>query len=133
MTSDDFKEIKFLRDESAREVAIVPVQDGRKGAAILDKDDIQFLDSLGLSFNWNRLPNGHITAPESNSPNNYVYVSRVLTGAGWGQQVAYIDGDPSNLRRSNLVLVKGHATRRDRDFLKAQGHGPKVLKGAALA
>lgn len=111
--------IRFLRDENFREVALVPLKQGSKGCAVLDKDDIYFLASLGMSsFNWDRLPNGNVTAHASLSPTKHVYVARVLVDAGVGEAVIFRDRDNSNLRRSNLVKVQGHGKRRDRDFLK---------------
>lgn len=112
------KNVKFLRDENGRQVGLVPLKGGSKGVSILDLDDVYFLASLGLSLNWDRLPNGNCIAHSSLSPTKHVYPARVLVDAGVGESVVFVDGDNSNLRRSNLVKVKGHGKRRDRDFLR---------------
>lgn len=120
--------IKFLRDEHGREVALVPLKQGSKGCAVLDADDILFLKSLGMSsFVWDRLSNGNVTANSSLSPTKHVYISRVLTNAGKGESCRFIDGDNSNLRRSNLVKVAGHGKRRDRDFLRRKEETPVAI------
>jgi hypothetical protein len=113
------KNVRFLRDENGREVGLVPLKQGSRGCALLEKDDIYFLASLGMSsFNWDRLPNGNVVAHSSLSPTKHVYPARVLLDAGVGEAITFIDGDNSNLRRRNLVKVKGHGKRRDRDFLR---------------
>lgn len=112
------KHIKFLRDENSKQVALVPLSGGSKGCAILDLDDAYFLKSLGMSLVWDRLPNGNCIAHSTLSPTKHLYPSRVLLDAGIGESVVFRDGDNSNLRRSNLVKIKGHGRRRDRDFLK---------------
>ncbi len=109
--------IIHTRDELARPVVIVPLQEGTKGAAIVDQDDFEFLSSIGCSMAWNRLRNGNIVTPCSRSKTNWLLVARILTDANPGQVVAFRDGDNSNLRRSNLVVVFGRSYRHDRAIL----------------
>lgn len=106
------------RDENAREVAVVPLQNGRKGACIIDLDDWQFLISLGMSTALNRLKNGTIVTPCSRSNTNWLVVARILMDAREGEAVICRDGDNSNLRRSNLVkVVSARSYRHDRQIL----------------
>ena len=84
--------------------------------AVVDLDDFSFLMKLGLSV-ARRIGSGYVVAPSSKSPSGYVSVARVLTDAGPGQIVRYLDGDRFNLRRSNLALEDGHGRRATRDLV----------------
>lgn len=84
--------------------------------AVVDLDDFQSLMGMGLSVSW-RISSGYVVAPSSNALGGYVSVARVLTDAGPGQIVRYIDGDRFNLRRSNLALEEGHGRRATRDLV----------------
>ncbi len=47
-------------------------------------------------------------------------VGRILTDAKAGQQVRYLDGNPLNLRRENLIIKQGgFSLRNDREYLTA--------------
>jgi hypothetical protein len=47
-------------------------------------------------------------------------IARIIADAGIGQSVVHADGNPLNLRASNLVIGKGKGTRRDREDLGEQ-------------
>lgn len=113
------KNIKARRskDPDGREIVTVPLHG--KGEATLYEKDFRFLLQLGLSTAWNKLPNGYVTASCYCAPGRSVQVARVLLNAGPQQRVRYIDGDLTNLRSGNLILLSGgSATRWDRDFVK---------------
>lgn len=112
--------IRHTIDEGGRKVAFVPLgRGGSKGIATIAEEDLALLQELGLSLSWNRMHStGVVTAPTRKAPNSYVQVSRVLLDVGPGENVRYLDRDPTNLLRSNLeVNPQGWAIRRDRDFL----------------
>lgn len=104
---------------------------GAKGVAVVHDDDLSMLEDLGLSMRWNRHPDtGAVFAPAPRASGGNVLVSRVLVNAGPGQNVTYRNGDPSDLRRENLSVVSGNATRRDRNYLTPKSDrkawGPSV-------
>lgn len=101
-------------------LALVPLgRGGSKGLATIAEEDLALLQELGLSLSWNRMAGtGAVTSPARKASNSYVQVARVLLDLGPGENVVYLDRDPTNLLRSNLdVNTNGHAIRRDRDFL----------------
>lgn len=101
-------------------VSFVPIgQFARKGLAVIDTADLVLLEELGLSMAWNRhAQTGYVFAPAANASGGSVQVARVLLDCGPGENVSYENGDPTDLRRSNLsVNPDGNATRRDRDYL----------------
>ncbi len=90
---------------------------GLKGYAEINKDDWDFLGKLGASTAWNLSAYGTVIAGAARAPGRNVRIGRVLLDAGPGQIVRYRDGNPLNLRRSNLYLDKGSALGRDRLWL----------------
>lgn len=101
--------------EAGRSLYMVPL--GRKGAleVAVWEEDYKLLRSLGLTGNWAKLQNMHVSAKASRQ---HVLVARVLLDAKPGQAVRYLDGNPLNLRRENLRLIAHAGTkRRDRDYL----------------
>ena len=103
------------------ETTTVPLgPNGDRGTVVLRKDDYDLLLELGLSECWNALRINdriYVTAPSSRAPGSRVLVARVLMDAKRGERVIFLDGNPLNMRRENLRLVKGHGKRRDRDFV----------------
>jgi hypothetical protein len=103
---------------TTKNTVLVPLSGGRGGWAVVNEDDLALLESVGLSLRWTRdISSGAVSAPASASPNRHVSVSRVLLDAGEGEAVRFLNGDPTDLRRENLLLVDGSGTRRDRDYL----------------
>lgn len=112
--------IKHVTDDQGRAVALVPLgRLGEKGTAVIDDDDLIELTALGLSLRWNRhAGTGVVFAPASGSSGGNVQVARVLLDLGPGENVRYLSGDPTDLRRNNLAVnPEGNAVRRDRDYL----------------
>lgn len=112
--------------EGGRKVAFVPLgRSGAKGSAVIYEADLLLLQELGLSLSWNRNPtSGVVVAPAKLASGDRIQVARVLLDLGAGQNVRYLNGDPTDLRRSNLeVNQEGWAIRRDRDFITPKGKG----------
>lgn len=87
--------------------------------ATIDPESLLHLVNLGLSSNWHANPNGYVLACAKGGQK--VSVARVIMDAGEGEHVEYVDGDPLNLNKSNLVKVRSRkGTKRDRDLLKEE-------------
>lgn len=112
--------IKHTLDGGGRKVALVPLgRKGEKGNAIICDEDLTLLEDLGLSLRWNRNTlTGIVVAAAGHSSGGNVQVSRVLMNCGPGENIRYVSGDPTDLRRDNLEInPDGYAVRRDRDYL----------------
>lgn len=116
----DRRIIRHTIDEVGRKLSLVALgRGGSKGIATIAEEDLALLQELGLSLSWNRMHStGVVIAPAKKASNSFVQVARVLLDLGPGENVVYLDRDPTNLLRSNLdVNTNGWAIRRDRDFL----------------
>lgn len=101
--------------ENDKEVFHIPLGKSGKYAAVY-KEDYDYLIGLGLSGTWNNSIQGYVDA---SSKGTRLRVARVLMDAKESQTVRYVDGDITNLRRDNLVIMRDlKAKRRDRDFLR---------------
>jgi len=125
--------IRHAKEEDGRRIAMVPLGPrGDKGLAVIEDADLEMLFDLGLSMRWNRhSKTGAVFAPAPRASGSNVQVARVLMDCGPGENVSYRNGDPTDLRRENLVVnPEGYATRRDRDFLTPRSErkqwGPEV-------
>lgn len=91
----------------------VRVQMAKKaGHAIVDAEAYAELMQAQVSPNWALNSNGqgrHYV--KAGTINNKRVVARLITKAAAGEQVEYRNGNPLDLRRDNLRLVRGgHAT-----------------------
>ena len=103
--------VQILSDARTRNrVVRVPLGPrGMKGFATIDLDCWEKFIEKGFSGNLNAhfAPNSdrlYVTAPSTAATGNNILVARVLMDAKRGEIVRYIDGDPTNLRKSNLRL-----------------------------
>ncbi len=103
-----------MLDKYGRQVVCVPLAKGL-GPAVVDAADYDTLMRLGLSSQWlvNGPAPGYVRAPVNGALGSLVGVSRIIMVAGAGRRVRYLDRNPLNLRRNNLRLVDGYATRID--------------------
>jgi hypothetical protein len=104
-------------DSVEREVVYVPL--GRSGAkaAIIWKDDLDQLMSLGIGNRWYTNKDQNYVLCFGNRPNKRLMVARLLLNAGPGARVQYKDGNPLNLRRDNLTLVPHNNAKLKNDFI----------------
>lgn len=106
-----------MTEENGKTVYWVPLGKSGKSAPIY-QEDYEALLGYGVSKTWNDGLYSYVSAYCPNIPGSRVIVARVLLNAGEGQTVRYLDGDRTNLRRENLILMKdSRAKRRDRDYL----------------
>lgn len=93
------------------------------GECRMFEDDYNKLMAFGLSPNWcfNASGNGarYVRAGLSAVRGKLVTVARVLTGAGAGERVRYLDWDHLNLRSDNLYFTAGKAGRNDAALVAA--------------
>jgi hypothetical protein len=100
--------VRFAMDRDGTPIAKVTLAGGE--VAVIDGPDFDQLMRLGVSPNWtlNQAGTGHayVRAYAPRRRGSLVTIARLLMRPGRNQRVQYADGDPLNLRRSNLFL--GH-------------------------
>jgi hypothetical protein len=79
------------------------------------QDDFNKLYELGLDPRW-KLSRGQVVSRGRKG----VSIARLVAEAGKGDKIQYLDRDPYNLRRSNLVFGKGAGTHNTRELLSPQ-------------
>lgn len=115
-------------DADGQPIVRVPLARRPGLGAELDATDFDALCAVGVSENWSlNFPNmgarGYIQCNlathyrNKHGPRTMLGVARLITRAGPGQQVRYRDNNTANLRRSNLILVDGPATRELIEFV----------------
>lgn len=76
---------------------------------------------MGISTQWTLAgpKNGpqYVRANSDQGRGDTVQISRLITGAGYGQIVRYRDRNTLNLQRDNLIVTVGHGMRKDRDVV----------------
>ncbi len=81
---------------------------------ILEERDFNELMDLGLSLTWT-LRHGVVWV---RCNGRAISVARLILDLGSGQVVKYLDKNPTNLRRSNLVVSNGPSKHRARDNME---------------
>jgi hypothetical protein len=112
--------IKIIHEDG---VCKVPIFHYPGKFVTLYQDDLEALISLGVNMQW-KYANGTVW---TQSGGKRISVARLIRDAGIGEQVFFIDRDPLNMLRENLVLAPGRGRYRARDnivsshrFLKDQ-------------
>jgi hypothetical protein len=84
---------------------------GNRGDAIIEGDALPLLAQVGVTLSWsfNRNGRGRRYVRGNLARGNTISIARIVAGARRGQLVCYCDGNPLNLRRSNLYVVEGRA------------------------
>lgn len=110
--------VHFLSE--GRRCVRVPLASG-KGHAELFAKSFDTLTAAGFSPLWSLNSNGNGRAyVKARTTNNQRTVARLITQAGPGQQVDYLDGNPLNLRLDNLKVRRGGTATVDCMALLAQ-------------
>jgi hypothetical protein len=98
--------VRFTTDRDGTPLALVTLAGGE--VATIEKTDFDHLTRLGVSANWtlNQAGTGHayVRAYAPRRRGSLVTIARLLMRPGRDQAVRYADGDPLNLRRSNLFF-----------------------------
>jgi hypothetical protein len=98
-------------DRIGEAVVHVPLANG--GHATVDAEDYRRLMREGVSPCWTLNEAGpcrsYVRVPNAKVEGRLEVVARLLTMPGRGMIVKYSNGDRTNLRQSNLYLVRGRA------------------------
>lgn len=101
--------VEVLKDNDGVTFVRVPCGPRAECHAEIEFRDWEQLLNLGYTGNLGffELPKSgkkYVTLPNSKMKGGHVLAARVIADARPGQRVHFIDGDPLNLRRSNLEL-----------------------------
>jgi hypothetical protein len=107
--------------EGADRLVSVPLGASDKKAILLETD-FDDLMALGVSPRW-KLYHGQVMA--RNGGRDFA-IGRLIRHATKGERVDTKDGDPTNLRRSNLVLTPGQSHYSARDMVLGKSHKNKI-------
>jgi hypothetical protein len=83
----------------------------------LYEDDLEELIRLGINMQW-KYGNGNVW---SQNNGRKVSVARLILDAGTSEQIWFLDRDPLNLLRENMIIGPGNGRYRARDHI-VMGH-----------
>lgn len=96
------REIEYATDLDGTALVVVPVGT-QEATCKIERTDYDFLIKNGLSPHWGVSNGKYVSAIKDGSRE---YVARLMCVASDGQSIRYKDGNPFNLRRSNLQLME---------------------------
>lgn len=102
--------------EGRRRTVTVPLSNSKRKVTLYS-DDFELLTHRGLGLPW-RLEAGTVWVRNSDPIHRKLSIARLIADAGQRQNVKYIDLNPLNLLRSNLVLCPGGAKFRTWECVK---------------
>jgi hypothetical protein len=100
--------IKIIHEDG---ICRVPIANYPNQFVTLYEDDLEELFELGVDMNW-KFSNGTVW---SQSGAKRISVARLICDAGENMSVLFVDRNPFNMLRENLVLAPGRAKYRARD------------------
>jgi hypothetical protein len=100
--------IKIIHEDG---ICRVPVYHYPNKFVTLYEDDLEELITLGIDMQW-RYNNGLVWAK---SNGRKISVARLICDAGVGEQVLFLDRDPLNMLRENMITAPGPGKYRARD------------------
>lgn len=95
-------DVTHLRDTDGSAIVKVSLINQDAKEAILNEEDFNLLISMGVSPCW-LLTSNLVLA------RGRISIARLIVDAKPREKIKYIDGDPCNLRRSNLFVTVGSA------------------------
>lgn len=106
-----------------RNVHEIALQDG--GVALVDRADAD----LVAGFSWRRIGNGYVQASRGNL---YLYLHRLVAGAGAGESVDHANGDPLDNRAANLRIATASENGANRGPDRRRAGRTSRFKGVSL-
>jgi hypothetical protein len=130
------REIIHTTDHNGRSIVMVPLANTDRYATV-EAAEYASLREQKLSENWLFNSNGlrrKYVRCRGRGRKNCISVARVLCGAAAGQMVRYLDGDSTNLRRTNLTLCAGsRAVTRDAAVIDRKPVGCATVPSTSAA
>jgi hypothetical protein len=103
-------------------LVIVPLSNSNK-TVTLDAADFDTLMAKGVSPKWKLSQAGKVMAGDNKT------VARVILEAPMGLRVKYLDNDPTNLRRDNLVLASHSKGLINVEHIFSRDQGESAMNG----
>lgn len=104
------------------DLVIVPLSNSTK-TVTLDAVDFESLMAKGISPRWKLSQAGKVMVGDNKT------VARFILGAGKGLHVKYLDNDPTNLRRNNLILASPLKGKINVQHVFSRDQGESVMNG----
>jgi hypothetical protein len=99
--------------ENGRRIVIVPMSNSSRKVKLLETD-CKELDKLGVGLPWK----WSLEQVWVRNAGRLIAVARLILDADKGEQVRYLDKDPTNLVRNNLIRVAGSSKYKARERLR---------------
>ena len=115
-------EITHFLDEDGIPLVSVPLTNSDQKVTLY-QDDFNQLYSMGLDPRW-RLSIGQVLERGKGR----VSISRLVANANPGDKIQYLDRDPCNLRRENLLTASGAGKYKTRDVFDPMTRKNTFLK-----
>jgi len=117
--------VRIIHDNG---ICRVPIANFPDKYVSLYEEDLEELLALGIDMHW-KFSNGNVWV---GSGNKRIAVARLICDADVGQQVFFLDRNPFNMLRENLVLAPGRAKYRARHKLEFSVHSANKLRREEL-
>lgn len=116
-------EITHFLDEDGSPLVSVPLTNADANVTLYEAD-FNLLYQSGLDPRW-RLSMGQVIE----RGRGRVSVARLVANAGKGDKIQYLDRNPCNLKRDNLVTAEGSGQSNAMDKLDVSNRSHRFLKG----
>lgn len=120
-------EIVHKIDDSGEKIVVVPLSNSYLKAKLYEKDFAELVE-FGAGLPW-KFTQGQVVVRNNNKNVN---VGRLIVDADKGAKISFVDGNPVNLCKSNLIRIAGSAKYRARDQLVRRfKHAPAEYRDIA--
>ncbi len=99
----------FHAFENGRKIVVVPLSNSKRTVKLYETDYNELV-VLGVGLPWKWMQ--ETVYVRSNNQN--ISIARLIVDADKGQRVSYLDGDPTNLTRPNLIRIAASSKYRAR-------------------
>lgn len=107
--------------ENGRKVVQIPLSNSNRNVKLYRRDYLE-LEALGASLPWKWSQD----CVYVRNNNRNVSIARLILDADKGQKVSYIDGNPYNLIRTNLMRIRGGGLSRARGLIVHKRDKPQI-------